>query len=323
MNRSLRLSLAAAAVLALGGAACDSTDGDASGSGGGGAGSASGGGAPGVSSSSGTGGAATGSSTSSGGDGGDDLADWELTWSDEFNETDGSPVDTSKWTSLVGGDGWGNQELEYYTDNVANAHHQGGSLVITATRDGAADQSCWYGACQFTSARLQTKGKFSQTYGRFEARLKVPFGQGLWPAFWMLGDNISDIGWPTCGEIDIMENIGREPGIVHGTLHGPGYSGGNPLTGQQSLADGAKLTDDFHVFTAEWEATAIRFYLDGALYVTQTVNDVPEGKTWVYDHPFFLLLNVAVGGAWPGEPDGSTTFPQTMQVDYVRVYKHR
>ncbi len=194
----------------------------------------------------------------------------------------------------------------------------GGNLVITATT--AAAHTCWYGQCQYTSARLQTKGLFQQAYGRFEARIKVPAGQGLWPAFWMLGDDIDMVGWPQCGEIDIMENIGKEPGTVHGSLHGPGYSGGNPLTASFVLPGGANFADDFHVFAIEWEPNVVRFYVDTTLYETRTSADVPAGDTWVFDHPFFVLLNVAVGGGWPGDPDGTTVFPQTMLVDYVRVY---
>jgi beta-glucanase (GH16 family) len=262
----------------------------------------------------GSGGATTGS-------GGSGPPGWVLAWSDEFNDKDGSPADPTKWTALVGGDGWGNQEREFYTDDPANAHQEGGNLVITATKEGAASHQCWYGACQYTSARLQTKVKFEQTYGRFEARIQIPRGQGIWPAFWMLGGNIGPVNWPDCGEIDIMENIGKEPGILHGTLHGPGYSGGNPLTGSTTLPDGAKLADAAHVFAVEWEKDVVRFYLDDTLYQTKTAADVPAGKTWVYDHPFFMLLNVAVGGGWPGDPDGTTVFPQSMKVDYVRVYQ--
>ena len=253
-------------------------------------------------------------------DGAGDASRWSLVWSDEFNGADGSAVDASKWTALVGGDGWGNQEREYYTADLANAAQQGGSLVITATTAGAAAHMCWYGACQYTSARLQTKGKFDRAYGRFEARIKIPRGQGLWPAFWMLGNNIDAVTWPTCGEIDILENIGKEPATVHGSLHGPGYSGASPLTATHSLAMGA-LADAFHVYAVEWETNVVRFYLDDVLYETRTPADVPAGKTWVYDHPFFVLLNVAVGGTFPGDPDNTSQFPQTMQVDYVRVYQ--
>jgi len=172
----------------------------------------------------------------------------------------------------------------------------------------------------YTSARLVTRGKFEQAYGRFEARIKLPFGQGIWPAFWMLGNNINSVGWPTCGEVDIMENIGREPFTNHGSLHGPGYSGGNPLTATFTLSNGEQFKDDFHVFAVEWEPREIRFYIDNTLYQMRRSSELSANQRWVYDHPFYLLLNVAVGGDWPGAPDATTIFPQTMMVDYVRVY---
>ena len=193
--------------------------------------------------------------------------------------------------------------------------------MITATTAGASQHGCWYGTCQYTSARLLTAGKVDVTYGRVESRLKMPGGQGLWPAFWMLGENIGSVGWPACGEIDIMENIGREPVTNHGSMHGPGYSGATPETAIYNLPGGARFSDDYHVFAVEWEPNVVRFYVDGALYQTRTPADLPPGTKWVYDHPFFILLNVAVGGGWPGSPDGSTQLPQQMLVDYVRVYQ--
>ncbi len=246
-------------------------------------------------------------------------AGWNLVWSDEFNGPNGSGVDGSKWTAEVGGSGWGNQELEYYTNSTQNAQQQNGSLVITATPAGANQYNCWYGTCQYTSARLVTRGKFEFMYGRAESRVKIPRGQGLWPAFWMLGNNIGSAGWPTCGEVDIMENIGKEPATNHGSMHGPGYSGGNPLTGIYTNPGGA-LGDAYHTYAMEWEPAAVRFYVDGNLYETRTPANLPGGTKWVYDHPFFMLLNLAVGGNWPGSPDGSTSFPRQMLVDYVRVY---
>jgi beta-glucanase (GH16 family) len=272
----------------------------------------------------------------SGGDlagaGGGDLAGgltgWQLTWSDEFDAPDGSSVDPAKWNfdlggGLAGDKGWGNNELEYYTSDTANAVIEGGALVITGTTTGAAKYQCWYGTCQYTSARLTTSNKFSQQYGRFEARIKIPRGQGVWPAFWMLGQNFPGVDWPACGEIDIMENIGSEPATAHGTTHGPGPASyvDVGLTGAYSLAGGAALADGFHVFATEWEAGAIRFYVDGALYKTVKPADLPSGATWVWDHPYFLLLNFAVGGDWPGSPDATTKWPQTMVVDYVRAYR--
>jgi beta-glucanase (GH16 family) len=245
------------------------------------------------------------------------LPGWTLTWSDEFNGADGSAVDSTKWGHDVGGSGWGNQEREYYTDGTQNAVQQGGNLVITATTAGAAAETCWYGTCQYTSARLLTQNKFSQEYGRFEARIQIPAGQGLWPAFWMLGSNIATSPWPACGEVDIMENIGKEPSIVHGSLH---MTGANP-TGSYTLAGGAAFSDAFHLFAVEWDTAEIRFYVDDQLYETQTRAAQGTGATWAFDQPFFLLLNVAVGGTWPGDPDSTTTFPQTMKVDWVRVYE--
>lgn len=243
---------------------------------------------------------------------------WTLTWSDEFNQPDGSAPDPKKWTSEIGGSGWGNHELEYYTDSRENAHIQDGALVIKALREDRVRED---GArMHYTSARLKSQGKFSQTYGRFEARIKIPYGQGLWPAFWMLGEDITKVDWPTCGEIDIMENIGKEPSIVHGTVHGPGYSGAGGIGASYRLPSKRPFADDFHLFAVEWESATIRFYVDNELYETHARADLPADKKWVFDHPFFLLLNVAVGGDWPGNPDVTTVFPQTMLVDYVRVY---
>jgi beta-glucanase (GH16 family) len=246
-------------------------------------------------------------------------AGWKLVWSDEFNGPPGSAVDSSKWVTESGGNGWGNQELEYYTARPENASQQDGNLVIKVVEEKYTGSDGV--ARNYTSARLKTQGKFSHTYGRFEARIKIPYGQGIWPAFWMLGDDIEKKGWPKCGEIDIMENIGKEPTVVHGTIHGPGYSGADGIGAPFELAAGERVADQFHVFAVEWEPKAIRFYVDDHLYETRTPADLPKGAKWVYKHPFFLLLNVAVGGGWPGNPDASTTFPQTMLVDYVRVYR--
>jgi len=242
---------------------------------------------------------------------------------DEFSGPANSPPDPAKWTSEIGGWGWGNQELEYYTDSTDNAYRDGaGSLVIRAVKLSAPlSLSCWYGPCQYTSARLITKQKFDIKYGRFEARIKVPRGQGVWPAFWLLGNDIDSAGWPQCGEIDIMENIGREPSTVHGTIHGPGYSGDQGISSPYSLTGGSPFADNFHVFALEWSENRISWYVDGKIYKTVRPQDLPAGKQWVYDHPFFIILNFAVGGGWPGSPDGSTVFPQTMTVDYVRVYR--
>ena len=246
---------------------------------------------------------------------------WKLVWRDEFDGPKGSTIDKTKWTAEVGGSGWGNRELQCYTDRPENAFISGGSLNIVALnehftgKDGVTRE--------YTSARLITRNTFTALYGRYEARIKLPRGQGIWPAFWMLGNDISKVGWPKCGEIDIMENIGKEPSIIHGTIHGPGYSGTHGITSSYSLNQNEVFADSFHTFAVEWEPNVIRFYCDNVLYRTLTSTDVPEGTTWVYNHPFFLLLNVAVGGNWPGSPDATTKFPQVMLVDYVRVYQRK
>jgi beta-glucanase (GH16 family) len=246
---------------------------------------------------------------------------WTLTWSDEFNGPDGSAIDSTNWNQETGNGGWtSNKELEYYTPGTANAIVQDGSLVITASTAGASALKCGYGTCQYTSARFNTSGKFQQAYGLFEARIQIPLGQGLWPAFWTLGNNIGSVGWPQCGEIDIMENIGKTPSTNYGSMHGPGYSGSHDLTGSYSLPDGGVLGEAFHIYDIQWEPDTVSFYVDGNLYETRTPADVPAGDTWVYDHPFYVILNVAVGGSFPGNPTSTTVFPQTMKVDYVRVY---
>ena len=248
-----------------------------------------------------------------------DSAVWTLVWSDEFDGPNGSAVNSSKWSFDIGGKGWGNKELETYTSRAANSHLANGRLVIKALKETLAGSD---GITRhYTSARLITKNKFSQAYGRFEARIRIPYGQGIWPAFWLLGDNIDAAHWPNCGEIDIMENIGKEPSIIHGTFHGPGYSSASGVTAAHTLPAGQKFSDDFHTFAVEWEPNVIRFYVDQSLYKTRTPSDLPTGASWVFDHPFFIILNVAVGGGWPGNPDSTTVFPQQMLVDYVRVYQ--
>lgn len=245
---------------------------------------------------------------------------WALTWSDEFSGGEEAAPDPKKWIAETGGGGWGNHELEYYTSRRENSRVENSNLVIEAVQETFTGTD---GVTRdYTSARLKTAKLFEQKYGKFEARIRIPSGRGMWPAFWMLGNDISTVGWPGCGEIDIMENVGSEPAQILGSLHGPGFSGGHSLHAAKVLSSG-KMADDFHIFAVEWEPREIRFYFDGELYETRTTKDLPAGARWVFDHPFFLILNVAVGGDWPGSPDASTKFPQRMLVDYVRVYEKK
>ena len=245
---------------------------------------------------------------------------WVLTWSDEFNGPNGSAPDPAKWVVESGGNGWGNNELEYYTARDRNVRQENGNLVIEAIKESFTGPDGVHR--NYTSARLKSEGRFSQLYGRFEARIQIPSGQGAWPAFWMLGDDYPTTGWPRCGEIDIMESVGSQSATVQGSLHGPGYSGSNPLTSAYTLPRG-RFSDGFHVFSVEWEPGVVRFFVDDKLYATKTPADLPAGKRWVYDHAFFVLLDLAVGGDFPGSPGDSTVFPQRMLVDYVRVYSRK
>jgi beta-glucanase (GH16 family) len=255
-----------------------------------------------------------------------DPSKWKLVWSDEFNSATGTAPNPSVWGNQVGDGtadgipGWGNDELEYYTAGGTNAAADGkGNLAIT-TEEADGSLLCYYGPCTYTSARLLTKSRFEVAYGRVEARVKVPKGAGLWPAFWMLGTDIDQVGWPQTGEIDIMEHVGRVPNGVFGTLHGPGYSGGQSYG--KSVDLGTPVADAFHTFAVEWQPDKITFTLDGVPYFTATPNDpFLAGKQWVYNHPFYMLLNVAVGGNFGGPVDPDTTFPQTTLVDYVRLYQ--
>lgn len=245
-------------------------------------------------------------------------AGWLLSWSDEFYGPDGSVPDPAKWAFEVGGSGFGNKELETYTSRPVNAAQRGGNLVITARKEDLAGPDGV--ARQYTSARIRTQGHFAQAYGRFEARMKLPAAKGIWPAFWLLGNDIDTLGWPKCGEIDIMENVG-ESSVVYSTLHGPGYSGGSALSAKFPLRSGEAVDTGFHVYAVEWSPETIRFFFDNRLIAERTPANLPTGTRWVYDHPFFVILNLAVGGVWPGNPDATTTFPQQMLVDYVRVYR--
>lgn len=238
-----------------------------------------------------------------------------LVLADEF-DTEGAP-NPAVWAYEIGrgpnGDGWGNNELQYYTDRPANVRVDNGLLLITAREEA-------YQGAAYTSARLVTKGLFEQKYGRFEARIRLPMGQGLWPAFWLLGNDCDQNIWPACGEIDIMENIGSQPSKIFGSVHGPGYSAGES-EGKDFILQGDRFDNDFHVFGIEWTPEYINYYVDDKLYNQITPDDVPG--EWVYDgRPFYIILNMAVGGNLPGAPNAATEFPRTMAVDYVRVYSH-
>lgn len=230
---------------------------------------------------------------------------------DEF-DTDGAP-DSDLWGYDIGTgiEGWGNNELQYYTDRTRNVTVENGMLLITARRES-------FEGSAYTSARLLTKDKFDQHYGRFEARIRLPWGQGIWPAFWMLGADIDSNPWPDAGEIDIMEYRGQEPTVVLGSVHGPGYSAGESITKSYTLIDD-RFDTGFHIFGIEWGPGFINYYVDDVLYNQITPADVPG--EWVFDKPFYILINLAVGGSFVGSPNAETVFPQTMLVDYVRVYK--
>lgn len=235
-----------------------------------------------------------------------------IIWQDEFEGPAGQLPDSSKWVFDVGTD-WGNLQLEFDTDRAENVSLDGdGNLAIVARRED-------FGGQEYTSGRIKTKDLFEQTYGRFEARIKLPIGQGIWPAFWMLGADIDEVHWPQCGEIDILEYLGHEPRSIHGTIHGPGHSGDNAVTRKHTLSQGG-FNLGFHEFAIEWGPGVITWFVDGYEYHKVTPGDLPHGAEWVYEDPFFILLNLAVGGRWPGSPDEETVFPQTLLVDYVRVY---
>jgi len=247
----------------------------------------------------------------------EDTAYTNLIWEDEF-DVDGD-LDPAKWTfdigtgeEIFGQPGWGNNELQFYTERPENIKVEDGMLHITAREES-------FQGSNYTSAKILTRGIFERTYGRYEARIQLPFGQGIWPAFWLLGDDSNGTEtWPQIGEIDIMEYRGQEPAIIHGSVHGPGYSAGNAVTDRFQLT-GGRFDTEFHLFAIEWGPDFIKYYVDDVLYNEITPDDV-SGE-WVFnDNTFYIILNVAVGGTFVGSPNDSTPFPQTMLVDYVRVY---
>jgi len=235
---------------------------------------------------------------------------WQLVWQDEF---DGKNIDLTNWTYDLGGGGWGNGEMQTYTDTTDNADVDDGLLIISAQKEILES-----GGSVFTSARMKTQGLQTFQYGRIEARIKVPEGKGLWPAFWMLGENFPVVGWPDCGEIDIMEYVGREPDLIMGTIHGPGYSGAMGL-GQWNRQD-YNIADDFHIYAIEWDTDQISWFYDGEKYSTYTREDIGN-RPWAFDQPFFIILNLAIGGTLGGIVTPDTEFPAEYLIDYVRVYQ--
>jgi len=242
---------------------------------------------------------------------------WILTFSQEFDGPAGQAPDPKVWARDLGGGGFGNNERQSYTDGNANAFLDGkGNLIIEARKEKTKGKDGI--ERDYSSARLKTQGRFTQRYGRFEARIKMPHGKGIWPAFWMMGESIDKVGWPACGEIDVMEFLGHQTKITYATLHGPGYSGTQGKQGRKVCA--TPLTDDFHVYGIEWDPTGIKWTLDGEVF-HRVVPENVGAAVWPFDQPFFMILNLAVGGHWPGYPDESTTFPQRLVVDWVRVYR--
>jgi beta-glucanase (GH16 family) len=245
--------------------------------------------------------------------------EYRLVWSDEFDGARGTPADEATWRAEIGGSGWGNKELQYYTDEPGNAAHDGaGNLAIVVQRVNPELAGRQYDGRGYTSARLISRDRRSFRYGLIQARMKIPRARGIWPAFWLLGQDIGQFGWPACGEIDVMEHFGTGPDTVHGTVHGPGYSGRSALGASRTV--GPSLGRDFQVYSVVWQPGSIRWYVNDDLYHVVTPADL-NGKRWVFDHDFYLLVNVAVGGTASVPPDESVTFPQTMLIDYVRVYE--
>ncbi len=251
-----------------------------------------------------------------------DPAAWKLVWSDEFQGPARQRPDGARWVFDRGGEPqWGNHEWQYYTDRPENVSLDGhGHLALTARHERLRGMRCGgVGPCDITSGRIKTKGRFARAYGRFEARIKVPRGKGTWPAFWMMGADSDRVAWPANGEIDVMEALGRQPTTVHGAVHGPGYVA-QGIERHTEPARGRSLADDFHTYRVDWLPGKITWYVDGRPYGSASAAQLRRGQKWVFDHPHYLLLNLAVGGDWPGPPDRSTPFPAPMLVDYVRVY---
>ncbi len=240
-----------------------------------------------------------------------DPSSWNLVWSDEFSEP--GAIDEANWQFDVGGDGWGNEQLEYNTDSQDNVSvAEGGALEIVARKES-------YEGNEYTSGRIKTLDRFEFGYGRVEASIRLPDGSGVWPAFWLLGADFEDVGWPLCGEVDIMELRGEEPWTTMGTVHGPGYSGGEGIGGEYTLPEG-DFADGYHTFAVDIDPEHIAWSVDDIVFHTLTPGDLPDNTAWVFDDEWFIILNVAVGGQFVAEVDDSA-FPAKMQVGHVRVYE--
>ncbi len=250
---------------------------------------------------------------------------WVQVWSDEFDGPAGASIDNTKWSYETtdgcqqGICGWGNNEREYYSSASENVSLNGQGQLMIVARRAATGLTCYYGPCLYTSAKITTRGKVLAQPGRVEARIKLPAGQGLWPAFWMLGHDFPTTAWPACGELDIMENKGSQPITTSSAVHGPGYSGATPFAHSHDLASGV-LANDFHTFAVEWDSLHVRFFVDDTAHYGITRDAIEQFGKSVLDQPFFLILNLAVGGNFDGDPRSDAIFPATMLVDYVRVY---
>lgn len=237
----------------------------------------------------------------------------EPVWVDEFDGPGGSPVDSTRWTHDEGGTGWGNQQLEYYSPANASLDGSGNLDIVARPVDVTTSPPCWYGNCHFTSSRLTTAGLAAFTYGTFEMRAKFPAGEATWPAFWLLGANTGEVGWPTAGEIDVVENVGRDGDVIRGTVHGPGYSGGNGIAATADIDD----ITEFHTYTVRWEPDRIIWSVDGDEYHRVERSQVDD---WVFDHDFHLIVNLAVGGTLAGSPGPSDYRDNVLTVDYIKVW---
>jgi beta-glucanase (GH16 family) len=248
---------------------------------------------------------------------------WRLVWSDEFDGKAGTVPSTAHWSYDLGNkesNGWGNREFQYYTNQARNAQMDGAGMLVITAEKASNPGPCWNDKpCDFTSARIHSNGKVAFTHGKVEARMKLPSGQGIWPAFWTLGTDLASVGWPASGEIDIMEFIGKTPNTTYGTLHGPGYSGAQGIGKPREFS--GPVDGDFHIYSIVKRPNEIIWYVDGIEYHRLTPANLPAGGTWVFEKPFFVILNLAIGGDWPGAPDATTPLPARMLVDWVRIYR--